>query len=345
MQLFIVEDWQCVQVQLGQIFLDIFVSLGLGMLDLQWVMDLVGSVMVLLYSIWLGQEFDFLLVSDGSLSGICFDCDQVNWVMICFDDYGVKFMLQLCDMDKCEYVVYGMIDSLLYVVGVWVGMSVGMVGKFVDLFKYDIDFVQDLCVGDSFIVIYDDIYCDGSYYIEGDIVVVEFVNQGYCYMVYCFKKVDGSVGWFSEDGWLIQKLFLCILVDFICIFLQFSVGCMYLIFGCMCVYKGVDYVVFIGMLIYVVGDGVIKYCGWMNGYGNFVIIQYNGIISIVYGYMLCFVVGECIGQYVCQGQVIGYVGMIGLVIGLYLYYEFCVNGVQCNLQIVMLFKFELLLVV
>lgn len=37
------------------------------------------------------------------------------------------------------------------------------------------------------------------------------------------------------------------------------------------------------------------------------------------------------------------VGVIGCVIGLYLYYEFLVNGVYCNLKMVKLFKLEFLL--
>jgi murein DD-endopeptidase MepM/ murein hydrolase activator NlpD len=85
---------------------------------------------------------------------------------------------------------------------------------------------------------------------------------------------------------------------------------------------------------------VIKYRGWMNGYGNFVIIQHNGTISTAYGHMSRFAAGERIGQHVRQGQVIGYVGMTGLATGPHLHYEFRVNGVQRNPQTVTLPKPE-----
>lgn len=335
-----VEDWQRVQVQPGQTLSDIFASLGLGMSDLQRVMDSAGSATSTLHSIRPGQEFDFLLGSDGSLAGIRFDRDQANRAMIRFDGATAKLTLQPRDMDKREHVAHGTIDSSLYAAGARAGMSAGMVGKLADLFKYDIDFVQDLRVGDSFTVIYDDIYRDGSYYTEGDIVAAEFVNQGHRYTAYRFKKSDGSTGWFSEDGRPIQKSFLRIPVDFTRISSQFSASRMHPILGRMRAHKGVDYAAPTGTPIHAAGDGVIKYRGWMNGYGNFVIIQHNGTISTAYGHMSRYAAGERVGQHVRQGQIIGYVGMTGLATGPHLHYEFRVNGVQRNPQTVTLPKPE-----
>ena len=85
------------------------------------------------------------------------------------------------------------------------------------------------------------------------------------------------------------------------------------------------------------GDGVIKFKGWMRGYGNFVIVQHNKNISTAYGHMSRFA-KERVGQHVSQGQVIGYVGMTGLATGPHLHYEFRVNGVQRDPQTVTLPK-------
>jgi murein DD-endopeptidase MepM/ murein hydrolase activator NlpD len=104
-------------------------------------------------------------------------------------------------------------------------------------------------------------------------------------------------------------------------------------------HKGVDYAAPSGTPIHAAGDGVIKFRGWMNGYGNFVIIQHNGQISTAYGHMSRFA-NERVGQHVHQGDVIGYVGMTGLATGPHLHYEFRVNGVQRNPQTVTLPKPE-----
>jgi murein DD-endopeptidase MepM/ murein hydrolase activator NlpD len=199
--------------------------------------------------------------------------------------------------------------------------------------------VQDLREGDSFTVIYDTVYRDGGYLHEGDIVAAEFINQGQRYTAYRFKRADGSIGWFSEDGRPLQKSFLRIPVDFTRISSPFSAARLHPILGLMRAHKGVDYAAPTGTPIHAAGDGVIKFRGWMNGYGNFVIVQHNSHISTAYGHMSRFS-NMRVGQHVHQGDVIGFVGMTGLATGPHLHYEFRVDGVQRNPQTVTLPKPE-----
>ncbi len=321
-----VEDWHIVQVQPGQTLSDIFQGQGLSLTDLQNVVTQAGDSKAL-HNIRPGQEFDFLLDSDGSLKGIRFDKDEASRAIMRFDGDKATVTAQSREVEHREHVAHGVIDSSLFAAGSKAGMSNQMVLKLAELFKYDIDFVQDLREGDSFTVIYDDVYRDGAYLHEGDIVAAEFVNQGDRYTAYRFKKDDGSYGWFSEDGRPIQKSFLRIPVDFTRISSQFSAARMHPVLGLMRAHKGVDYAAPTGTPIHAAGDGVVKFKGWMNGYGNFVIIQHNGSISTAYGHMSKFGT-EKIGQRVSQGAVIGYVGMTGLATGPHLHYEFRVNDVQ-----------------
>ncbi|OOG57964.1 peptidoglycan DD-metalloendopeptidase family protein [Rhodanobacter sp. C03] len=330
-----VDDWQVVRVQPGQTLSDIFTGRGLGMTDLQKVVDAAGSAKSALHNIRPGEEFDFLLGSDGSLKGLRFDQDQASRATVRLDGAHPTVSIQQRDMDLREQVAHGVIRSSLYAAGDQAGMNAAMVGKLADLFKYDVDFVQDLRVGDSFTVIYDDLYRDGVRYGEGNIVAAEFINQGQRYTAYRFKKADGSDGWFSEDGRPIQKSFLRIPVDFTRISSTFSAARLHPILGLMRAHKGVDYAAPTGTPIHAAGDGVVKFKGWMNGYGNFVIIQHNSTISTAYGHMSRFAT-EKVGQRVSQGQVIGFVGMTGLATGPHLHYEFRVNGVQRNPQTVTL---------
>ncbi|HWU75110.1 MAG TPA: peptidoglycan DD-metalloendopeptidase family protein [Rhodanobacter sp.] len=333
-----VAEWQAVHVQPGQTLSDIFSAQGLGMSDLQKVMEITNAHQASLHSIRPGEEFDFLLGNDGSLKGFRYDQDQANRAVVRLDDGNASFTLQPRSIDLREQIAHGIIRSSLYEAADKTGMNAAMVGKLADLFKYDIDFVQDLRVGDSFTVIYDDIYRDGVHYGEGDIIAAEFVNQGKRYTAYRFKKADGSYGWYSEDGRPIQKSFLRIPVDFTRISSKFSLARMHPILGRMRAHKGVDYAAPMGTPIHAAGDGVIKYHGWERGYGNFVVIQHNKTISTAYGHMSRFVKGQHVGEHVRQGEVIGYVGMTGLATGPHLHYEFRVNGVQRNPQTVTLPK-------
>ncbi len=335
----VVDDWQVVRVQPGQTLSDIFTGRGLSMTDLQKIMDASGATKRALQHIHPGEEFDFLLGGNHVLKGLRFDQDDTHRATVRLDGKQPSVSIQLRDMDVREQVAHGVIHSSLYAAGAQAGLDAAMVGKLADLFKYDVDFVQDLRDGDSFTMIYDDVYRDGARYGEGNIVAAEFINQGKRYTAYRFKKADGNYGWFSEDGRPIQKSFLRIPVDFTRISSTFSSARLHPILGLMRAHKGVDYAAPTGTPIHAAGDGVIKFKGWMNGYGNFVIIQHSGNISTAYGHMSRFG-SERVGQHVTQGQVIGFVGMTGLATGPHLHYEFRVNGVQRNPQTVTLPKPE-----
>lgn len=335
----VAEDWQVAHVQPGQTLSDIFTSRGLSMTDLQKVMDASGAARSALHNIRPGDEFDFLLGAGGSLKGLRFDQDDSNLATVRLDGDQPTVSVKPRQMDVREQVAHGVISSSLYAAGDQAGMNAAMVGKLADLFKYDIDFVQDLREGDSFTVIYDDLYRDGAHFGAGNIVAAEFVNQGKRYTAYRFKKASGEYGWFSEDGRSIQKSFLRIPVDFTRISSTFSAARLHPILGLMRAHKGVDYAAPTGTPIHAAGDGVIKYRGWENGYGNFVVIQHSGSISTAYGHMSRYGT-EKLGQHVTQGQIIGYVGMTGLATGPHLHYEFRVNGVQRNPQSVTLPKPE-----
>jgi murein DD-endopeptidase MepM/ murein hydrolase activator NlpD len=333
-----VEEWQTVQVQPGQTLADIFLDQGLSMTDLQHVIDGAGGAKVF-HQIKPGQEFQFLMGGDHVLKGVRFDQDEATIATLRLDGDAPKLTTQVRDVQRREHIAHGVIDSSLFGAGSKAGMSTAMVLKLAEAFKYDIDFVQDLRVGDSFTVIYDDVYSDGAYLREGDIVAAEFVNQGKRYTAYRFKTSDGKVGYFSEEGRPLAGSFLRIPVDFTRISSQFSAGRMHPILGKMRAHKGVDYAAPTGTPIHAAGDGVVKFRGWMNGYGNFVVIQHNSTISTAYGHMSRFA-NLRVGQHVSQGATIGFVGMTGLATGPHLHYEFRVNNVQRDPQTVTLPKPE-----
>ncbi|SEK79906.1 Murein DD-endopeptidase MepM and murein hydrolase activator NlpD, contain LysM domain [Ruminococcus sp. YRD2003] len=67
-------------------------------------------------------------------------------------------------------------------------------------------------------------------------------------------------------------------------------------------------------------------CGCGNGYGNYVAISHDGTYSTLYGHLTSAAVS--VGDYVEQGQVIGYVGSTGWSTGEHLHFEVYVNGVR-----------------
>jgi murein DD-endopeptidase MepM/ murein hydrolase activator NlpD len=84
-------------------------------------------------------------------------------------------------------------------------------------------------------------------------------------------------------------------------------------------HQGIDIGVPYGTPIHAAAAGTVIYCGWEEGYGNFVVIDHGGNLATAYGHQSQIAVA-C-GQHVNQGDVIGYVGCTGHCFGPHLHFE------------------------
>jgi murein DD-endopeptidase MepM/ murein hydrolase activator NlpD len=89
-------------------------------------------------------------------------------------------------------------------------------------------------------------------------------------------------------------------------------------------HQGIDIGVPFGTPIHAAAGGTVIYCGWEEGYGNFVVIDHGGNLATAYGHQSSIAV-TC-GQQVNQGDVIGYVGCTGHCFGPHLHFEVRING-------------------
>jgi murein DD-endopeptidase MepM/ murein hydrolase activator NlpD len=258
-----------------------------------------------------------------------FERGDATRVVLHFDADGISEDTTDRAVERRTHVAHGVVNRSLFYAGERAGLSDGMVLKLANAFGYDIDFAQDLREGDSFSVIYDDLYRDGERLRDGDIVAATFINQGKRYTAIRYTNADGETMYYTEDGRPLRKSFLRTPVEFTRISSVFSTGRKHPILGYMRAHKGVDYAAPTGTPIRAAGDGKITYRGWMSGYGNFVVVQHNAHISTAYGHMSRFA-SEKLGDHVKQGQTIGYVGMTGLATGPHLHYEFRVDGGHRN---------------
>jgi murein DD-endopeptidase MepM/ murein hydrolase activator NlpD len=89
-------------------------------------------------------------------------------------------------------------------------------------------------------------------------------------------------------------------------------------------HQGIDIGVGYGTPIHAAAAGTVIYCGWEEGYGNFVVLDNGGNLATAYGHQSQIAV-TC-GQQVAQGQVIGYVGCTGHCTGPHLHFEVRIDG-------------------
>jgi murein DD-endopeptidase MepM/ murein hydrolase activator NlpD len=204
------------------------------------------------------------------------------------------------------------------------------------IFAWDIDFVLDIRRGDDYFILFEEIYQDGKYVTDGEIVAAEFNNNGRTFRAVRYKDQGGNSDYFTPDGRSVRKAFIRAPVDFTRISSSFNPRRKHPILNTIRAHRGVDYAAPRGTPIKAAGDGKVVFRGRKGGYGNAVILQHGGNISTLYGHMSSFAKSSKLGQRVKQGQTIGYVGSTGLATASHLHYEYRINGVHRNPRTVQL---------
>ena len=93
-------------------------------------------------------------------------------------------------------------------------------------------------------------------------------------------------------------------------------------------HNGIDLACASGTPIYAAKSGTVTAATYNSVYGYYVTINHGDGYSTLYGHMTHYVVSA--GQYVSQGQVIGYVGSTGLSTGPHLHFTIFYNGSTVN---------------
>ncbi len=198
-----------------------------------------------------------------------------------------------------------------------------------EVFRYDIDFAQDLQPGDSFTIVLEKVWRDGRFLRDGDILAAQFVNNGRSYHALRYTLPDGRHEYYTPDGKALRKAFLLAPLQFSRISSGFGLR-WHPVLDRMRAHRGIDYAAPVGTPIRAAGDGRVAFRGVQGGYGNLVVLRHTGGIETVYGHMSRFAPGLFVGKRVRQGDAIGFVGMTGLATGPHLHYEYRVNGVHRN---------------
>ncbi|MEB2316201.1 MAG: peptidoglycan DD-metalloendopeptidase family protein [Xanthomonadaceae bacterium] len=319
-----VAEWRTVEVKPGQTMGAVFASLSLPSSLLHRLLERPG-LREPLTRVRAGARFDFLIESDGSLRGLRFERDEARIATVTIDGDAIHEEIAQRDIQHRVNMASGVIEGSLVAAAGKSGIGYGTVLEMAKVFGYDIDFTQDLRVGDTFNVVYEEVYRDGERLRSGDILAASFINQGKPYHAFRYTFADGRTEYFDLEGRPMKKSFLRIPVEFTRISSQFTTARRHPVLGTMRAHKGVDYAARTGTPIMAAGEGRISFAGWQNGYGRTVIVDHGRGYTTLYGHM-SRLGGYAKGARVRQGDTIGYVGASGLATGPHLHYEFRING-------------------
>ncbi len=257
----------------------------------------------------LGEEISLRIVADGSR-------------------YKTEFITN--PVEKRQAVAQNRIETSLFEAGADAELSDPLIMNLAGIFAWDIDFALEIRRGDSFSLLYEEVWQDGEHLRQGDILAAEFVNQGKVYRAVRFVAPDGKVDYYTPDGLNVRKAFLRAPLDFRRVSSNFNPNRLHPILKTRRPHKGVDYAANKGTPVKAAGDGTIILRGRNGGYGNCVIIQHGGNVTTLYAHLSKFAGGRKKGSRVRQGQIIGYVGATGLATAPHLHYEYRLNGVHRN---------------
>ena len=243
------------------------------------------------------------------------------------DEKYVAEMEQL-ELKTENQTAQGSITSSLAAAMQNAGVPSSIIGNFINIFAYTVDFRSDIKSGDTFKVLFDrKVAPDGKVVKNGDILYAELNLGRDKIALYRYEDLNGGVDYYNSKGIVLKRALDRKPMEFRSARISSRFGWRrHPILKRRILHSGVDYAAPKGTRIYASADGVVKRAQWAGGYGRYVVIRHNSEFSTGYAHMNGFAKGIRPGVRVKQGQVIGYVGSTGRSTGPHLHFEVIKNG-------------------
>ncbi len=198
-----------------------------------------------------------------------------------------------------------------------------------DIYDCTIDFFG-LQKGDSFRVVYDEIYSGDDYIGLGDIYYAEFGHDSTLFKAVKFIEEGKGSKYWNEKGESLKKAFLKAPLNYTRISSGFTYARKHPILKIVRPHTGIDYAAPSGTPVVSIGDGVVISKKWDKGGGNVLKIKHTSAYTSVYMHLRGYAKGIKVGKRVAQGEEIGYVGSTGLSTGPHLDFRIYKNGTPIN---------------
>ncbi|UJF21477.1 peptidoglycan DD-metalloendopeptidase family protein [Shewanella sp. OMA3-2] len=281
-----------------------------------------------------GEEIAISKNAQGELAELSYRMDKISTLVISKANDKYQEVVNKKQLETRQSFITAKIKSNFWTAAADAGLSANHIMQLANILGWDIDFALDIRKNDHFSLIFEQEYADGQFIRTGNILAVEFVNQGERYTAIRYK--DGQ--YYSETGNSMRKPFLRSPVDFKYVSSNFNPRRLHPVTGQIKAHRGVDYVAAVGTPIKAAGRGKVVEAGYNQFNGNYVFIKHNDTYTTKYLHLNARKVKR--GDIVKQSQIIGTLGRTGRVTGAHLHYEFIVNGVHRNPRTINLPKSE-----
>ncbi len=196
-----------------------------------------------------------------------------------------------------------------------------------DVYAWTIDFTR-LQAGDRFKVIYTEKFIDDTIPAGIDQVKASYFEH-IGKPIYAFRfeddSINGAIDYFDEEANNLRRAFLTAPVKFSRISSRYNLRRRIKYYGNKVrPHRGTDFAAPVGTPILATADGIVTKSERRGGNGKYVKIRHNATYDTQYLHMSRQAVK--VGEFVRQGDVIGYIGMTGNTAGPHVCYRFWKNG-------------------
>lgn len=256
--------------------------------------------------------------------------DLINYTVVDFRDSVSVYK----DRKQVKYVMReaaGVIESSLSEAILDQGIDYNVTNNLSDIYAWTIDFFR-LQKGDKFKVIYKERYINDTIYAGAEpIEAAYFEHNGTPLYAFAYESdsLKNIVDYFDDEANNLRRTFLRAPVKFSRISSRYNLKRRIRYYGYKVrPHRGTDYAAPVGTPIMATADGTVTESTRKGGNGKYVKIRHNGTYSTQYLHMKKQKVKR--GEFVRQGDVIGWVGMTGNTGGPHVCYRFWKNGRQVD---------------
>ena len=206
-----------------------------------------------------------------------------------------------------------------------------LINDMADIYAWTINFFK-VQKGDKFKIIYKERYIEGDMSVGLEsIEAAYFQHKGEDFYAFGFKtdSLQKGVTYFDDKSKSLKRAFLKAPVQFSRISSKYNLNRRIAYYGyALRPHKGTDFAAAIGTPILATSNGTVIESTQKGGNGKYVKIKHNDTYSTQYLHMRAQNVKK--GQYVKQGDIIGWIGMTGNTGGPHVCYRFWKNGEQVD---------------
>ena len=258
--------------------------------------------------------------------------DKIRATIVDFKDSIIEAYTYLQPIDTREKIIEGEIYSNLSNAMDSLHLSPTLTWTIADIYAWTLDFYK-LQKGDSFKLVFEEKFINDSVFAGyGEVKSAVFKHNGKD--LYAFRFLADSIlnihEYYDDSAKMLRSQFLKSPIKF-----QYRISSRYNLRRRIAYYgnkikphKGTDFAARVGTPIIATASGTVSESKRKGGNGNYVKIAHNATYSTQYLHMQRRKVKR--GQYVKQGDVIGWVGMTGNTGGPHVCYRFWKHGRQVD---------------